>query len=102
MKTHSFIQIEQICLHYHVEESFIHYLHELGHIELRIERNTYSIAEENLKGLERLILFHTDLQINREGIDVIAHLLNKITTLQEELNASRNKGMGWNQFQDKE
>lgn len=91
MSTRSLIQITQVCTHCGVEASFIHSLHELGHIEVIVENEDHFIEEAQLKALERMIYFHSELQINLEGIDAIAHLLSKIETLQEELIATRNK-----------
>lgn len=85
MKTSSFIRIEQVCTHCQVDEAFIHTLHELGHVELIVDGKEYGIPEEQLKSVESLIFFHTELQINIEGIDAIAHLLKRMVDLQEEL-----------------
>ncbi len=71
MNTSNLIRIEQVCTHCKVDESFIKSLHELGHIELIVERNDLFIIEEQLKSLESLIIFHTELKINIEGIDAI-------------------------------
>lgn len=91
MKTSNLIHIKQLCTHCKVDLSFIQSLSELGHIELIVESNDYYISEENLKPLESLIFFHTELQINLEGIDTIAHLLKKIEDLQDELLIAKNK-----------
>lgn len=91
MSTHNLIQITQVCTSCGVDISFVHSLHELGHIEVISENDQHYIHEEQLKALEQMIYFHSELQINLEGIDAIAHLLNKIETLQQELIAARNK-----------
>lgn len=91
MKTPSLIQIEQVCIHCKVDASFIHSLHELGHIEVIIENDDHFITEEQLKALESMIYFHTELHINLEGVDAIAHLLRKIETLQDELTVTKNR-----------
>ncbi len=91
MATRSLIQIEQVCMHCGVDVTFIHSLHDLGHVEVIIENDNHFIDESQLKMLEQMIYFHSELQINLEGIDAIAHLLRKIENLQEELIATRNK-----------
>lgn len=91
MKKSKLVHIEQVCTHFNVEVSFIQSLHELGHIELIDESNDFYIIEDHLKSLESLIYFHTELQINLEGIDAIAHLLKKIENLQNELAVVKNK-----------
>ena len=91
MKPNNLVLIDQVITHYHVDASFIHSLNELGHVALIVERDESYILEEQLKSLESMILFHTELQINIEGIDAIAHLLKKIEDLQGELLAAKNK-----------
>lgn len=91
MKTNNLIHITQVSTHYNVDISFIQSLHELGHVALIIENNNHYILDDQLKTLESLIHFHTELQINIEGIDVIAHLLNRIEVLQNELLTTKNK-----------
>lgn len=91
MKTRSLIHIQQVCIHCSVDASFIHSLHELGHIEVIVENDDHYITEEQLKALESMIYFHTELHINIEGVDAIAHLLKKIETLQDELTVTKNR-----------
>ncbi len=91
MKTSNLIRIDQVSTHYHVDASFIYSLNELGHVALIVEKDESYVLEEQLKSLESMILFHTELQINIEGIDAIAHLLKKIEDLQGELLAAKNK-----------
>lgn len=91
MKTSNLVRIDQVITHYHVDASFIQSLNELGHVALIVERDESYVLEEQLKSLESLIFFHTDLEINVEGIDAIAHLLRKIENLQDELLVAKNK-----------
>jgi hypothetical protein len=91
MKPNNLVRIDQVITHYHVDASFIHSLNELGHVALIVDRDESYILEEQLKSLESMILFHTELQINLEGIDAIAHLLKKIEDLQAELLIAKNK-----------
>jgi hypothetical protein len=91
MEKHNLIHVNQICVHCSIDDSFIRSLHELGHIDLIVEQNDYYVSEEQLKSLETMIYFHTELHINIEGIDAIAHLLKKIDGLQQELITTRNQ-----------
>lgn len=91
MVTRNLIQIKQVCTHCRVDITFIQSLHDLGHIEMIVENNDEFIDEAQLKTLEQMIYFHSELQINLEGIDTIAHLLRKIESLQQELITTRNK-----------
>jgi hypothetical protein len=91
MKINNLIRVEQVCVHCQIDVSFIHSLNELGHIQLIVESNEHYISEEQLKSLESFIFFYTELQINLEGIDVIAQLLKKNEILQNELRETKNK-----------
>ncbi len=91
MNKSNLVHIEIVCKHCKVNDVFIQSLHELGHVELIIENNDCYIEKEQLKKLESMIYFHTELNINIEGIDAIAHLLSKIETLQNELLLTKNK-----------
>ena len=85
METKSLIQIEQLCTNCNIDQSFVLSLHELGHIEVIEEQNGYFIEDSQIKSLETFIYFHTQLDINLEGVDAIAHLLKKVDSLQNEL-----------------
>lgn len=91
MTANHFIRVTHVCNHCKVEPQFIQALHEFGHIQLMVDNNEQYIREEELKAVERYIYFHTELQINLEGIDAIAHLLHQIEELQEELVRTKNK-----------
>ncbi|MDZ7613457.1 MAG: chaperone modulator CbpM [Flavobacteriaceae bacterium] len=49
------------------------------------------MQEEAISNLEKLIRLHADLGVNMEGLDVIHHLLHKVSNLQHEINQMRNK-----------
>ena len=91
MEKHDLILLEQVCINCKIDDSFIRSLHDLGHIEVIIENDAHYISEEQLKSLESLIYFYTELEINMEGIDAIAHLLKKMADLQNELTVTKNK-----------
>ena len=49
------------------------------------------IAESQLPKFEKVVRLHYDLQINFEGIDVIANLLERINRIQEENTILKNR-----------
>lgn len=91
MKTNNLIRIKQVCTHYKVDNSFISALQDLGHIKVIARQNDQYIFQDQLKELESMIYFYTELKINIEGIDAIAHLLKQIRDLQDELSITKNK-----------
>lgn len=91
METKDLIAIQEFCKHYKVEISFIDSLNEFGLIEIITVEQTQFIHQQQLKDVEKMIRLHYDLEINLEGIDAISHLLKRVNSLQEELNALKIK-----------
>lgn len=85
------IPLQHICTHYQAEVSFIHSLQDFGLVEIVSEEETFFIQEEQVKEIERMIHLHYDLNINIEGIDVIANLLQKMEDLNHEMVLLKNK-----------
>ncbi len=76
---------EECCMQYNIEISFIQALSEYGLIEIITVEEKPFLHIEQLHELEKFIRLHYDLNINMEGIDVIANLLSKVKNLQEEV-----------------
>lgn len=79
------IAITEYCIKYDIEPAFINSLEETGIILLTNIDQEKFIRMEQLPEIDRYIHFHYDLQINIEGIDAIRHLLNKVSSMQEEI-----------------
>ena len=85
MKKEELITVEQFCLHYKIETSFIESLKESGLIEIvSIERKQY-LPTHQIGDIEKMIRLHYDLDINIEGLEAITHLLKKMRDLQQEV-----------------
>ena len=91
MSNKNLIQIRQFCLYHEIENTFITELHNYGLIKIIIQEEDEYLEPEELPAVEKMIRLHYDLKINLEGIDAIAHLLNRIEVLQQNLTASQNK-----------
>lgn len=91
MKSKNLIQIKQFCIYHEIENTFITELNNYGLIQIIVEENDEYFEPEQLPAIEKMIRMHYDLKINLEGIDAIAHLLNRIETLQQNLNTAHNK-----------
>lgn len=79
------ISVEECCVYYNIEVSFIQRLNEHGLIELTGSEETLYIAFEQLADLEKYMHMHYELEINMEGMETIKHLLNRINNLQQEV-----------------
>lgn len=91
MNLENYIAINDLCAHYEIETSFFTSLSEIGLIEIRTVESHYFLDVENVQTVEKMIRLYKDLNINLEGIDTIFNLLEKIDTLQNELNDTKNR-----------
>ena len=91
METENLILIDSVCSSHNVEVSFVYALREYGLIEVVEVANHQYLSIEQLKDFEKMMRLHYELNINLEGIDAIAHLLQRIDDLQQELLVARNK-----------
>jgi len=85
------IPVDQFCVHYGIEVSFVHSLIEYGLTEYTIVEDQTYLPENKIKDLERMIRMHYDLDINLEGIEAISHLLDRLDTMKEELKRVKNR-----------
>lgn len=74
---------------YEVEESFIESLQDVGLIQVIDENNDRFITYEDLSELEQFIRWHYEMDINVEGIDALHHMLQRVRSLQSEIEQLR-------------
>lgn len=79
------ISVAQCCSYYHIETSFVQLLQEHDLIELSGSVENSFIGFEQLADLEKYIRLYYELEINMEGIAAIAHLLDRVQELQQQL-----------------
>ena len=91
MHTDNLILAEEFCSFYKVEYAFIDELQKFGLIELRVDENARYIPDHQLHKLEQMTRLHYDLHINIEGIDAIAHLLERVRQMQSEMILLKNR-----------
>ncbi|HYF31090.1 MAG TPA: chaperone modulator CbpM [Chitinophagaceae bacterium] len=85
MEQEQLIPADAICTHHHIEYTFIDSLQTAGLIEITTVEGRSYIHPEQLQDLEKFICFHYELDINLEGIEAIASLLERVKRLQEEV-----------------
>ena len=85
MENEHLIPAEEFCMHYRVEHTFLQALGEAGLIEMVITEEKTFLYEEQLVELEKFCRLHYELEINMEGIEAIAHLLNRVSDMEQEL-----------------
>lgn len=79
------IPIDLVCLHYEVKTEFVLSLQEYGLLNIVQTEEGIAIYEEQLGTLQKVLRLHNELDINREGIEVVFQLLHKIDNLEEQV-----------------
>ena len=85
------IIIREYCRICHIEPSFLFMLEKGGLIEISIIEGEQYLYASQLYDVERYTRMYYDLSINVEGIDAIHHLLDKIKSMQQEINLLKSK-----------
>lgn len=89
-----YIHITEYCRICNLEPAFILELHHHDLIELTLDageqRGNY-LDENELPRIERFARLHQDLEINTAGLEAVAHLLDKVERLQEEVRLLKNQ-----------
>lgn len=85
MEKEDLIPANDFCSYHHISYSFISGLSEAGLVEVAVFDDQQYLRQDQLKDLEKLVHFHTDLDINLEGVEAIAHLLERMHELQQNI-----------------
>lgn len=85
------IIISEYCRICNIEPSFLYMLEKDGLIEIDTVDGERYLPASQLYDVERYTRMYYDLSINVEGIDAIHHLLDKIKSMQKEINHLKNK-----------
>jgi hypothetical protein len=95
MYSADFIAAGEFCAYHHVELSFIKGLHDSGLIGMTFRDGAVLLAAEELPALEKFVRWHYELAINFEGIEALAHLLERMDRLREENRVLHNRLRGF-------
>jgi chaperone modulatory protein CbpM len=91
METELLIALDEFCKVHNIELSFIYSLQDSGLIEIVKIRDSNYIEADRLHQLEKFVRLYYDLDINLEGIETINYLLDRISSMQEEIKHLKNK-----------
>ncbi|WP_339838316.1 chaperone modulator CbpM [uncultured Flavobacterium sp.] len=91
METQELIIVEVFCQEYEIEVNFIRDLEAFGLIETIVQKEQRYFDKNQLATIEKIIRLHNDLNINKEGIDIILNLQEKENQLLEEIKYLRNR-----------
>jgi len=91
MTNEEMVAAKEFCMSHNVEISFLNSLSESGLLETITIEETLFISHDQLPELEKLVLFHYEMDINLEGIETIHHLLQQMRTMQDEIRGIKNR-----------
>ena len=91
MQTENSISVQECCMHYEIEFSFLQDLHQHGLIDIAVDEEKDFISSDQLAMLERCLHLHQDLDINMEGLEAIMHLLQRIHKMHNEITGLKNR-----------
>lgn len=91
MQDEKLIPADEFCSNCNIEISFINSLNEFGLIEVSTIEEREFIPSSQLSEVEKYMRLHYDLEINMAGIEAIAHMLERIKNMQQEMLQLRNR-----------
>lgn len=91
METQDLIIIDVFCQEYQIEINLINDLESFGLIETVVHNENKYLDKNQLVHVEKIIRLHNDLNINKEGIEIILDLLEKEKQLLSEINYLKNR-----------
>lgn len=91
METQELIIVDIFCKEYQIEINLIDDLEAFGLIETIVKQEQKFVAKSQLATLEKIIRLHNELNINKEGIEIILNLLEKEKQLLTEIKYLKSK-----------
>jgi hypothetical protein len=91
MQTEYLVKIDEFCANHSIEISFISSLQENGLIDITTIKDSGFIDSSQLLQLEKIVRLYYELDINLEGIETINFLLQRISSMQNEIIGLKNR-----------
>lgn len=91
METQELIIVEVFCQEYQIEINLINDLESFGLIETIVHNENKYLNKNQIVHVEKIIRLHNDLNINKEGIEIILDLLEKEKQLLSEIKYLKNR-----------
>jgi hypothetical protein len=91
METQELIIVDIFCQEYQIEINLINDLESFGLIETIVHNENKYLDKNQLVYVEKIIRLHNDLNINKEGIEIILDLLEKEKQLLLEIKYLKNR-----------
>ena len=88
-KIMKYIAVEEFCTHHGVEVMLVREFADFGLIQLLVEENREFVPDEEVSRLERMLRLSQELEVNKEGIDIILHMREELKQLRREADQLR-------------
>ncbi len=85
----NYIEIEEFCTHHGVQVTLIREFADFGLVHLQEQEQKAFVPADEIEKLERLIRLHSELGINKEGLEIILNMRDQLVSLNTELKAMR-------------
>jgi chaperone modulatory protein CbpM len=79
-----YIAVEEFCTHHGVEVMLVREFADFGLVQLSVQENGEFVPDEEVSRLERMLRLFQDLEVNKEGIDIILHMREELKQLRRE------------------
>lgn len=83
------ISLARVCEHFRVEPELVRSLSDFGLFPIVTYRDAFVIEIDNIEKLREILSLHESLGVNKEGIEVILRLRERISALREEIDSLR-------------
>lgn len=91
MESQELIIIDVFCKECDVEITLMEELEDFGLIEVFQNNGLKYIRSHQVQHVQKIINFHNKLHINKEGIEVVLHLLERLEQKSQQLKYLENK-----------
>lgn len=91
MEAQELIIVDVFCKECDVELTLIEELEEFGLIEIITDNGYKYIHSNHLRKVQTIVQFHNELNINKEGIEVVLNLLERLNLRNQELKLLQDK-----------
>ncbi|MFC5270680.1 chaperone modulator CbpM [Adhaeribacter terreus] len=81
----NYIEIEKFCTHHGVQVTLVREFADFGLVHLQEQEKQAFVPEEEIEKLERMIRLHSELGINKEGLEIILNMRDQLLNLNSEL-----------------
>jgi chaperone modulatory protein CbpM len=84
-----YLAVEEFCTHHGVEVMLVREFADFGLIQLFVEEDREFVPDEEVSRLERMLRLSQELEVNKEGIDIILHMREELKQLRREADQLR-------------